>query len=115
MEKVSGSKQTLNFGKEENGMPSCTCKDWQQHQIPCKHFFAVFQHRPEWQWEQLPKSYLQSAYLSTDRDSLDMHFDFSANHDDQQVLDTGDISEDKKVGYDTNDNELPRKVNSEGV
>lgn len=31
----------------------------------------------------IPKSYLLSAYLSTDKDSLDMHFDTSANSDDQ--------------------------------
>ena len=76
VEKSSDSKQVVNFGVEEqNSMPSCTCKDWQQYHIPCKHFFAVFEHRFKWQWEQLPKSYLQSAYLSSDTDALDKHFD----------------------------------------
>ena len=47
-------------------MPSCTCPDWRTHHIPCKHFFAVFQHRPSWTWNSLPKGYLESAYISTD-------------------------------------------------
>ena len=45
--KSSDSKQVVNFGvKEQNGMPSCTCKDWQQYHIPCK---AVFEYRSKWQ------------------------------------------------------------------
>ena len=73
--KNSTSKQTVDFGRgESSDMPSCTCKDWQQYHIPCKHFFAVFQHRSEWQWEQLPETYLNSAYLTVDRDALDKHF-----------------------------------------
>lgn len=35
-------KYSLNFQK-----PECTCKDWTSYQIPCKHFFAVFQHFPD--------------------------------------------------------------------
>jgi hypothetical protein len=118
VEKSSDSKQVVNFGvKEQTGMPSCTCKDWQQYHIPCKHFFAVLEHRSKWQWEQLPKPYLQSAYLSSDTDALDKHFDFSAN-DDQQVVDTCDTSittENEKDTSDTHEdetivNDLPKKV-----
>ena len=50
------------------------CKDWLRHQLPCKHFFAVFQYRKEWQWEQLPPKYLKSAYLPMDVDSIRCHF-----------------------------------------
>ena len=43
---VKGSKDkihTVSFGVEaEDGMPSCTCADWQQWHVPCKHFFAVY-------------------------------------------------------------------------
>jgi len=75
VEKASGHRYEINFGKETSeGMPSCTCKDWLRHQLPCKHFFAIFQHRKEWQWEQLPSEYLQSAYLSMDVDSIRCHF-----------------------------------------
>ena len=117
VEKSSDSKQVVNFGvKEQNGMPSCTCKDWQQYHIPCKHFFAVFEHRSKWRWEQLPKSYLQSAYLSSDTDALDKHFDFSAN-DDQPVMDTSITTENEKDTSDSHEdetivNDLPKKVKS---
>jgi len=75
VEKASGHRYEINFGKETSeGMPSCTCKDWLRHQLPCQHFFAIFQHRKEWQWEQLPSEYLQSAYLSMDVDSIRCHF-----------------------------------------
>jgi len=64
--------------KQGEGMPSCTCKDWLRHQLPYKHFFAIFRHRKEWQWEQLPSEYLQSAYLSMDVDSIHRHFQQSS-------------------------------------
>ena len=38
--------------------------------IPCKHFFAVFNAKPEWGWNALPQSYLQSAYLACDMDTV---------------------------------------------
>ena len=72
--KDTGSKQTVNFGLAvEDKMPSCTCMDWQRYHIPCKHFFAVFHHRPNWQWECLPAAYLQGPYLSMDTTVLSTH------------------------------------------
>lgn len=68
------------------------------YHIPCKHFFAVFEHRPQWQWEQLPESYLHSAYLLTDRDALDKHFDSPAYKDNQQHRDgTSCVLEEDKI------------------
>ena len=40
--------------------PECTCKDWARHRIPCKHFFAIFQHFPDWHWLRFPQSYQDS-------------------------------------------------------
>ena len=37
----SSKLHTINFGTT-NGEPSCTCLDWIQWKLPCKHFFAVF-------------------------------------------------------------------------
>ena len=64
---VQGKNKThvVDFGVV-SGEPTCTCKDWLAHQIPCKHFFGVFRLRPEWGWEKLPHSYLQSPYLTLD-------------------------------------------------
>jgi len=63
-------KYVLNFQK-----PECTCKDWARHQIPCKHFFAVFQHFPDWNWLKLPQSYQDSCYLSADTAAVQQYID----------------------------------------
>ena len=64
MKQVKGS-HTVDFGVDSSE-PSCTCKDWKKWKIPCKHFFAVFNTKPEWGWNALPPLYLQSACLSCD-------------------------------------------------
>lgn len=33
----SGSTYTVDFGKK-TCIPSCTCQDWIEHNLPCKHF-----------------------------------------------------------------------------
>ena len=38
IDKTSGGKQTVDFGLKDN-TPSCSCKDWIRHHLPCKHFF----------------------------------------------------------------------------
>ena len=87
VEKASGHRYEVNFGKDTTEeMPSCTCKDWLRHQLPCKHFFAVFQHRKEWQREQLPSKYLQSAYLSMDVDSIRCHFQQTSESTDSATI-----------------------------
>ena len=42
------------FGTKQ---PSCECFDWERQQLPCKHFFAVFQHVLSWSFDRLPKEY----------------------------------------------------------
>ena len=71
--KTNGSKHVVDLGCVSNS-PSCTCKDWIRWHIPCKHFFAVFNHVPEWKWSSLPPSYLESAYLSMDADAVHTYF-----------------------------------------
>ena len=88
---VKGTKNkthTIDFGTgDEDHMPSCTCQDWTQWHMPCKHFFAIFNLYPQWGWYQLPNEYLNSAYLSTDTDALQSNFsstspdDFSISQD----------------------------------
>lgn len=88
---VKGSKNkvhTIDFVTEnEDHMPSCTCQDWTQWHMPCKHFFAIFYLYPQWGWYQLPNEYLNSAYLNTDTDALQSSFsstpseDFSTSQD----------------------------------
>ena len=90
VEKTSGSKHRVDFGiSSSQQMPSCTCKDWLRYHIPCKHFFAIFTHRPAWSWNNLPQTYLQSAYLSTDTQALQDYFQSSTeNLEELSVIDT---------------------------
>ena len=67
---ISNDKtHTIDFGKA-TGHPSCTCQDWINWQIPCKHFFVIFRLIPRWDWYCLPQKYLCSAYISSDTASL---------------------------------------------
>ena len=90
IEKTSGSKNRVHFGTSTSEqMPSCTCKDWLRYHIPCKHFFAIFTHRSAWQWDSLPPTYLQSAYLSTDTQALHDYFQPSnSDSADPSITDT---------------------------
>ena len=69
----SSKTHKVDFGLHTQ-MPSCTCADWTQWHIPCKHFFAVFRLVPTWDWYKLPTQYLEGPYLSTDQQSLDSFF-----------------------------------------
>ncbi|XP_033969877.1 uncharacterized protein LOC117480070 isoform X1 [Trematomus bernacchii] len=59
----------INFG-ESIIMPSCTCKDWAKHKLPCKHFCAVFNHVHEWGWEKLASNYRDNPLFSLDNACL---------------------------------------------
>lgn len=78
---VKGSNSNdhcLSFGANSTDItPSCTCRDWVQWHIPCKHFWAVFRFYPAWNWARFPESYQRSAYLSTDTGALDTFFNDS--------------------------------------
>ncbi len=98
---IAGGKHTVNFRlNTDNKTPSCTCKDWIRHYLPCKHFFTVFWHTKQWQWERLPQEYQNSAYLSTDILALQSHFSQSSaqvqsvNHDTEISCETGPTPDD---------------------
>ena len=94
VEKTSGGKHMVDFGLESpSQMPSCTCKDWVRHHLPCKHFFSIFTNRQDWGWDKRPSGYLQSAYLSTDERALD---DFFQPHENTMV-ETGCPSTDLQI------------------
>ena len=66
-----GKVYTVNFGTtSKDNMPYCT---WRTHHIPCKHFFAIFQHRESWSWNNLPIEYLESSYISMDSKAIWSH------------------------------------------
>jgi len=66
--KGKDKQHTINFS-----VPSCTCKDWKTHHIPCKHFFAIFNLKESWDWDKLPATCLNSAYLNIDNDAITSH------------------------------------------
>ena len=55
----------LTFGNNQEP-PACQCLSWQRTRLPCKHFFAVFRHYPNWQWDQLSPSYINGPRLTLD-------------------------------------------------
>ena len=65
----SGKVHTIDFGVA-TGKPTCTCPDWLQWQIPCKHFFSIFRLVEGWGWNALPDTYKKSAYLCSDSKAL---------------------------------------------
>ena len=65
----SNKLHTIKFGTT-TGEPSCTCPDWIQWRIPCKHFFAVFKFFEKWGWESLPEEYKSQPHISSDAGAL---------------------------------------------
>ena len=104
---VKGKKglHTVRFGDESHD-PQCTCRDWRTYHLPCKHFFAVFQYFPEWDWEKLPKKYLASPYLSSNNQAITDYINSI-----QQHPTIGDVDNTLQNSHsDNNFDEIPRKV-----
>ena len=89
----------LSFGSGDI-MPDCECLDFGRNGLPCKHFFAVFNHFPEWQWDSLPKKYRENPHISLDQDLL---FSCPLNDEHTAYEETSrqplkEIKQSKKVG-----------------
>ena len=65
-ESLSKTWYRVQFGSNDGERPSCECWAWQRSRLLCKHFFAVFNHHPEWNWENLPKEYWESPFITLD-------------------------------------------------
>ena len=106
---VKGSNDkahTVSFGtKSDNPTPSCTCRDWVEWHIPCKHFWAVFRFYPTWNWERLPDSYKASAYLSSDAGALNDFFNDSPSNSDSQLQDNSSTDDNLRLAQ----NEIPKQ------
>ena len=55
----------VSFGNKID-KPFCECLSWLRNHFPCKHFFAIFSHFPEWGWEKLPQHYRNFPLLTLD-------------------------------------------------
>ena len=51
-------------------MCHCGCPDWQKWWLPRKHFIAIFNTYPAWQWENLSSLYLNSPFFSLDEELI---------------------------------------------
>lgn len=47
---------------------SCTCFDFVSHRLPCKHMCAIFEFVPSWGFAQLNSAYINSPYITLDKD-----------------------------------------------
>ena len=89
----SGKVYTIDFGVG-TGEPSCTCPDWLQWHIPCKHFFGIFRLVEGWGWNALPDTYKRSAYLSADSTALSKQHSLSQSLSSEGVTELGSSSND---------------------
>ena len=80
---------TVDLG-QASGMPSCTCLDWIKHHIPCKHMFAIIEHKENWSWNDLPQQYLSQPHLCADVSALQAHFNVTASTSDLSSPDLPD-------------------------
>ncbi len=85
--KGDGRKHTINFN-----VPECSCKDWANYDIPCKHFFAIFEQYPDWGWSKCPEHFQGSFYLSADTKSVNRFWGNNAAND-CNVIETDTNSE----------------------
>ena len=56
---------TLSLGSEDSH-PRCTCHDWQQHKLPCKHMCALFRLIDGVSWDSLPVTYRGNPLFTLD-------------------------------------------------
>nr|XP_054773909.1 uncharacterized protein LOC129282002 [Lytechinus pictus] len=65
-----GRHHSVGLGNEIV-FPSCTCSDWLQHWLPCRHFLAVFHHLgDESSWQQLSPLYSSNPIFSLDEECI---------------------------------------------
>ena len=95
----------LTFG-EENVQPACQCVYWQRTRLPCKHFFAVFRHNPEWQWNQLSTAYITSPRLTLDEAVIDTP---ALNNEEPNVIFSKD-DEESEIDHLSSDAETPDRA-----
>ena len=67
----------LSFGGEDK-MPKCSCPDFSRTGLLCKNFFAVFQHKPDWKWDALLKSFRENPHLCLDDAVVFKNLDFNS-------------------------------------
>ena len=91
--KVRSSSDTwymVDFGHSNKISPSCECIDWLKFRLLCKHFFAVFEHYPSWNFEKILHSYTHRPYFTLDNEVVSLSTTLENNQTDH--LDTNAFS-----------------------
>ncbi|KAL3220276.1 hypothetical protein MRX96_029959 [Rhipicephalus microplus] len=65
--------------------PSCTCHDFRKHELPCKHFCAIFLSDKDWGFDKLPEGYRNGPLMA-------LHDHVIAESHGSEEHDTGDAS-----------------------
>jgi len=106
--------------------PSCTCLDWQNFNLPCKHMLAVFAAFPSWGFDALPDYYrlfphfqLDSSVCPVSADNIEMTKESSKelvdNSDTMSAVDDYVIVDEVGAIDDPCQNVLPDNVLSDAV
>ena len=98
---VNSSKAQAHQYRVDFSVPTCSCPDWTQYHYPCKHFFAIFRLRPEWDWNALPDTYRTSPRLSLDTEALTAYFS------DDCTMRFGEATQDGDMGEDNHTIQVP--------
>ncbi|XP_047141532.2 uncharacterized protein LOC105847166 isoform X1 [Hydra vulgaris] len=78
---------SIFFGDSDN-MPNCTCQDWITTGYLCKHFFAVFNKYPSWNWYTLSNVYINSPFLNLGKEIVFAEKAISVNLNQQPITET---------------------------
>ncbi|XP_041420683.1 uncharacterized protein LOC121394263 [Xenopus laevis] len=54
----------------KDGIPSCTCADWENHFLPCKHICCILKYNSQLKWDRLNPAYCQNPLFLLDKDCL---------------------------------------------
>ena len=77
-------------------MCHCGRPDWQKWWLPRKHFIAIFNTYPAWQWENLSSLYLNSPFFSLDEElitKLQSPCNMTSSLNDEEPLTTPHLKE----------------------
>ena len=94
------------FG-DDNSMPFCTCPDWTEHHLPCKHMCAIFRNfAPEYSWDSLSSLYRLSPFFQLDNEESVMGNNISASQTTNHNIEETDYEVEENESLETTVNKI---------
>lgn len=94
------------FG-DDNTMPFCTCPDWTEHHLPCKHMCAIFRHfAPEYSWDSLSSLYRLSPFFQLDKEESVMGNKIAMSQTTNHNIEETDHEVEEKESLETTVNKI---------